>query len=158
VDLLRQRAGTAAACGFAALLVLPALADTALYFSVRHGERPRWREAYGFVGAQREPNDLVLGMSAPVGEYYLAPGKTNLRDPRIVGWLDEFHAHVPDEWTALGRRTWFVVRPEYLKTWRPDDLARFRALLREECRLMQNYPVAVEGRDLSVEVWLREGL
>lgn len=158
VDLLRQRAGAAAAWGFAALLVLPALASTALYFSVRHGDRPRWREAYSFVWAQRQPNDLVLGMSAPVGEYYLAPGRTDLRDPRVVGWLDEFHANVPDEWTALGRRTWLLVRPEYLKTWRPDDLARFRALLREECRLMQSFPVAVEGRDLSVEVWLREGL
>lgn len=139
------------------LITLPALADTGLYFATRHGERPRWREAYEYVWSQRQEDDLVLGMAASVGEYYLAPGRTDLRDPRVVSWLDEFHAHVPDQWVPFGRRIWFVIRPEYLKTWRSEDLVSFQRLLREECRLMRRFPVPVEGRDLSVEVYLREG-
>ena len=142
---------------YVALVALPALANTGLYFATRHGERPRWREAYEYVWSQRQEGDLVLCMAASVGEYYLAPGRTDLRDPRVVAWLDEFHANVPDQWVPFGRRIWFVIRPEYLKTWRADDLAAFQRLLREECRLMERFPVAVEGRDLSVEVYLREG-
>ena len=56
------------------LLVLPGLVEIGLYFGPRHGDRPRWREAYAHVFEQRAPHDLVYGMAAVVGQYYLDPG------------------------------------------------------------------------------------
>lgn len=144
------------AWGYGALLVAPALASSLLYQTVRFGERPRWREAYEYVWQARGPEDLVLGMAAPVGEFYLAPGKTDLRQPERIAWLDGFRAQVPHRWARHARRTWFVVRPDYLEDWPAAERAAMQRLLREECRLQRSFPVTVEGRGLSLEVYVRD--
>lgn len=137
------------------ILVLPALATSMLYFTVRAGERPRWREAYEYVWNQREEGDLVLGMEASVGEYYLNPSATDLRHPAHVGWLDSWRAREPFLWAKHARRTWLILNPEQLYDWNPGDAARMRRFLAEECRLVQCYPLYVESRDLSVWVYVR---
>jgi len=138
-----------------AVLVLPALATSVLYFTVRSGERPRWREAYEYVWNQREEGDLVLGMEASVGEYYLNPSATDLRHPTHVGWLDSWRAREPFVWAEHARRTWYILNPEQLYDWNPSDAERMRRFLAEECRLVQCYPLYVESRDLSVWVYVR---
>lgn len=138
-----------------AVLVLPALATSVLYFTVRAGERPRWREAYEYVWNQREEGDLVLGMEASVGEYYLNPSATDLRHPAHVGWLDSWRAREPVVWAKHARRTWLILNPEQLHDWNPTDAARMRRFLAEECRLVECYPLYVESRDLSVWVYVR---
>ncbi|HEV8111379.1 MAG TPA: glycosyltransferase family 39 protein [Planctomycetota bacterium] len=138
-----------------AVLVLPALSNVVLYFTVRQGERPAWRDAYEFVWNRREPDDLVLGMEATVGEYYLNPLRTELRHTVRVAWLDRYRAHEPERWAAHARRTWYVLNPEQLLDWNPDDAAAMRRFLAEECRLVACYPLYVESRDLSVWVYLR---
>jgi hypothetical protein len=138
-----------------AVLVLPALATSALYFTVRAGERPRWREAYEYVWNRREEGDLVLGMEASVGEYYLNPSATELRHPAHVGWLDSWRAREPFLWAKHARRTWLILNPEQLYDWDPGDAERMRRFLAEECRLVQCYPLYVESRDLSVWVYVR---
>ena len=139
-----------------AILVLPALATTALYFTVRRGERPQWRDAYEFVWNRREEFDLVLGMEATVGEYYVAPLRTELRQPLHVAWLDRWRARVPEEWAEHARRTWYLVNPEQFLDWDPADAADFQRMLREECRLVKCFPLYVESRDLSVWIYLRD--
>jgi 4-amino-4-deoxy-L-arabinose transferase-like glycosyltransferase len=138
-----------------AVLVLPALATSVLYFTVRAGERPRWREAYEYVWNQREEGDLVLGMEASVGEYYLNPSATDLRHPTHVGWLDSWRAREPFVWAEQARRMWLILNPEQLYDWDPADAERMRRFLAEECRLVQCYPLYVESRDLSVWVYVR---
>jgi hypothetical protein len=137
------------------VLALPALATSVLYFTVRAGERPRWREAYEYVWNQREEGDLVLGMEASVGEYYLNPSARDLRHPAHVGWLDSWRAREPFLWAKHARRTWLILNPEQLYDWDPGDAARMRRFLAEECRLVQCYPLYVESRDLSVWVYVR---
>ena len=122
----------------------------------RRGERERWREAWLHVLENRRPGDLVAGMAAPVGELYLDPGATDLRHPRQVTWLDAYRAHVPESWSPFARRSWFVIREDSLVTWQPEERASFRAMLREECRLSARFPVSVTGRELAVEVYVRE--
>jgi len=147
--------GRALHFGYGALLTTPLLVSSVLYLTIRHGERPRWREAYEYVWNQRGPEDLILGMAAPVGEYYLSPEATDLRQPERVAWLDGFRAAVPHRWGRRTRRTWFVIRPDYLEDWPAEDRERMRRLLREECRLVQRFPVTVEGRGLSLDVYTR---
>jgi mannosyltransferase len=141
--------------GWLALLVLPSLATTILYFTVRQGERPQWRDAYEYVWNHREEGDLVLGMEATVGEYYLNPARTELRHTVRVAWLDRYRAKEPARWADHARRTWYLLNPEQLLDWDADDAAAMRRFLAEECRLVACYPLYVESRDLSVWVYLR---
>ena len=141
--------------GWLALLVLPSLATTILYFTVRQGERPQWRDAYEYVWNHRQEGDLVLGMEATVGEYYLNPARTELRHTVRVAWLDRYRAKEPARWADHARRTWYLLNPEQLLDWDEKDAAAMRRFLAEECRLVACYPLYVESRDLSVWVYLR---
>ncbi|MCZ6598583.1 MAG: hypothetical protein O7B99_13150 [Planctomycetota bacterium] len=144
--------------GYLALLVLPTLADLTLYFVVRHGDRPRWREAYRYVFDHQTPGDLILGMEAPVGEYYLDPDpqRTEVRKWTHVAYLDRFRAELAEEWARYPRRVWFIVNLEQLEDWEPEAKTRMEVTLREECRLMKSFDVKVTARDLDVLVYLRE--
>lgn len=141
---------------YVALLFLPALATTALYMTVRKGERPQWREAYEYVWNQRGSNDLVFGMEATVGEYYLAPLRTELRQPVHVVWLDLWRAGLPEQWARHARPIWLIYNTEQLLDWRPEDRARFLEMLARDCRLVKSFPLYVESRDLSVWVYKRD--
>jgi len=137
------------------VLVVPALVSTGLYLTVRRGERPAWRDAYQYVWNERGPGDLVLGMEASVGEFYVAPNETALRETRHVAWLDKFRALRPERWARHPRRTWYVINPEQLLGWKPEEAEALRRHLREECRLVKSFPLYVESRDLSVWVFVR---
>jgi hypothetical protein len=159
LQLARDAAPGAArtlARAWAFVLVACSLVTTGLYFTVRQGERPPWREAYQFVWNRREPDDLVLGMEATVGEYYVAPWRTELRQPEHVQWLDKWRATLPDLWSRHARRMWLIVNPEQFLDWNPADAAEVQRFLREECRLVKVWPLYVESRDLSVWVYVRD--
>jgi hypothetical protein len=149
----------AARASWLALVSLPGLAGQALYFGVRNGERPHWREAYEYVAGELRPGDLVLGMEAPVGEYVLDPAATDLRHPTRLEWLDAWRSHLPAETSRGGRRTWFVVQLEQLEDWPAAQAGDARALteiLARDCRRVASWPLFVEARDLSVHVYLRD--
>ncbi|HIF40925.1 MAG TPA: hypothetical protein EYQ74_07495 [Planctomycetes bacterium] len=136
-----------------AVLCAPLLAGLALYFTTQHGQRPRWKEAYEYVGSLRAEQDLVLGMQAPVGEFYLVPGATDLRHPELIRWCDRSR---PRAWRAAvktEKTVWVVVRPDFLTEWEPKAREAFEGFLRESCRLQRRFPVRQEGRDLDVEVY-----
>jgi hypothetical protein len=136
-----------------AVLCAPLLAGLALYFTTQHGQRPRWEEAYRYVDSLRAEEDLVLGMQAPVGEFYLVPGATNLRHPKLIRWCDRSR---PRAWRAAvktKKTVWVVVRPDFLTEWEPEAREAFEGFLRESCRLQRRFPVRQEGRDLDVEVY-----
>ncbi len=154
--LADERGRRTLARAWAFVLVACSLVNVALYFTVRQGERPPWRDAYQFVWNRREENDLVLGMEATVGEYYVAPWRTELRQPEHVQWLDKWRATQPRLWARQGRRMWLVVNPEQFLDWDPEDAAEVQRFLREECRLVRVWPLYVESRDLSVWVYVRD--
>ncbi len=141
---------------FAFLLVAPGLADQAHYFAFRNGDREHWREAYRYVWNQREPEDLIVGMAAPVGEYYLAPQSSSLKQPSMLVPLTTHNSFVPEQWARRERRTWFIVLDEWLADWSKNDRAAFRAYLDSECKLVADFRVPQPFRDLSVHVYLRE--
>ena len=137
------------------VLVLPALVSCGLYFSVRQGERPQWREAYTFVERSRQADDLVFGMEATVAEFYAGAVPDELRHPRRYGVLDRWRVDELRQWARSGRDMWLVVNPEQVKAWPAGEAERFGRFLREECRLERVWPLYVESRDLSVWVYRR---
>lgn len=154
LDALERRPRLAA--GWLFLLVGSAVGGLGLYMTSRHGERPRWEEAYAYVDARREPGDLVLGMAAPVGELYLGGADVDPRRPRTVSALGDWFPEGPARWARHPRRTWVIVRPQWLASLRPGDRARLESWLSDEGRLVQRLPAPMEGRDLELVVYLRE--
>ena len=136
-----------------AVLCAPLLAGLALYFTTQYGQRPRWEEAYGYVDSLRAEQDLVLGMQAPVGEFYLVPGATDLRHPELVLWCDRSRPRAWRNAAKTKKTVWVVVRPDFLSEWEPEARGAFEGFLRESCRLQRRFPVRQEGRDLDVEVY-----
>ena len=141
---------------YLAVLVLPALTSVGLYLTVRNGERPMWRQAYHYVRNHLQADDLILGMEAPVGEYYLSPSNVDLRNQTQLAYLDSFRAELPKRWARFDRRTWLVINPEQFEDWKPSEAAALKHMLSQNCRLVASYPLIVESRDLSVYVYLRE--
>lgn len=152
--LLRDR--RLARWAFLALLLIPSAVDSTIYFGPRHGNRPRWGEAYAHVWAERGPEDLVVGMAAPVGEYYLRPGEEHLRSHRALVRLNPYFRFIPAHWARQGRRIWYVVRREDLATWEADDRAAFKEMLDTQCRMEATFEVGFTPRSLDVVVYVRE--
>jgi len=139
---------------YLALLAAPMAIDSGLYFLVRNGDRPRWREAYELVFEERGPYDLVLGMEAPVAEFYLGPERDELRRWRGVTWLDSFRSRVHQEWARFPRRTWLVVNHEQLEDWGAEARGEMERYLAEDCREIEHFRVPWTPRDLDVTVYL----
>jgi len=143
----------------ALLVALPGLIETALYFGVRNGDRPHWREAYAYVFEHRGPQDLVLGMEAPVAEFYLDPEARALRTWTETTWLDDFRSHLVLDAARYGRRTWFVVNETQLDDWtgRTEsrrDRAEVERILAEECERVASFEIPLTPRDLDVHVYV----
>lgn len=147
---------SALALGMLAVVALSGLTQEVLYLTVRQGERPKWREAYRYVWNHRAPSDQVFGMAGPVAEYYLEPRKLEVRDVRGVTYLNKFNAGEPGKWARFDRKSWFVLNREELYDWPADSRAKFTELLSQDCRLVKSWPLFVESRDLSVEVYVRD--
>jgi hypothetical protein len=136
--------------------------ESGLYFGLRRGDRPRWREAYAYVFEHRGTDDLVLGMDAPVAEYYLNPGALRLREWSAVTWLDDWRSRLPLDWRRYGRRTWFVVNAAQLDDWTGQPTSRenrseFERILREECVRVASFEIPLTPRDLDVHVYVTRG-
>jgi hypothetical protein len=123
------------------------------YFTTRGADRPPWRAAWNHVAEYSTGDELICGMEAPIGEYYLNPTYGELRRPRRVAWIDEYRPHVPDPWLRRGRGVWVVLNRERLTKWKPADREGFTSLLEDRGQLAARFPRELAGRDLSVEVW-----
>jgi hypothetical protein len=144
------------AMGLVGLLVLSGLTSCGLYLTVRQGERPHWREAYRFVWNQRDSSDQIFGMAGEVAQFYLDPQAENLRKIEAVSYLNKWRVRATSRWAREDRRAWYVVNREELYDWPTEDRQDFEAMLASDCRLVRAWPLYVESRDLSVEVYLRE--
>jgi hypothetical protein len=138
------------------LLTLPAVADTALYFGVRHGDRPRWREAFQQAFEQRGEEDLLFCAFAPVAEYYLGPHRRELRHPLSVLTLDQYQHYFERHWARQGRAAWFVVQRELLEDLPQAERRRLERMFASECRLVAVFEVPSVARDLDVWLYRRE--
>lgn len=130
-------------------------ADVTLYLTTRHGDRPRWKEAYALVARSRGPDDLVYGMAAPVGEYYLDPGTSTPRATVHLAPLTNYDDRRIDTWARRERRIWIVLNREMFGDWSREQRERFERFLRDQCERVRTFPVGLTPRDLDVEVYLR---
>lgn len=155
-ELGERPRGGALVVAWTCLLALPAAADSGLYLTVRRGERPRWREAYTWVDERREPGDLVMGMGAPIGEFYLGTRDADPRRTRVVVPVGSWFPETPRRWNRHGRGIWVVIRPQWLEGMPRDERERLETWLAEDLRLVRRFAVPMEGRDLELLVYRRD--
>ena len=137
---------------------LPFLASTFLYFTVEHGQRPRWREAVEFVNARRAPTDAIGATPAPVAEFYLTGAtETDVRYHDSVMHLDARDWNMVLPYAERGRTIWLIVRADYLNAFPSSARDAYRRFLHERCHLARQFPVRVEARDLTIDVWRFDG-
>ncbi len=71
-----------------AILVLQMLGQDMLYFAVRHGERPKWRDAAQYVQHQSKTPVYLLTTNQPGMQFYMCPekfwGEPNRKNLKIV--------------------------------------------------------------------------
>ena len=137
------------------LMLAPNVGEQALYFGLRHGDRPRWKEAYRYVFDQRAEEDLILGMDAPVGVYYWDPHTTDLRRWSNITWLDTWRLDHVFDWARFPRTTWFILNHEQLYDWTPEQREEILSVLEQDCELMESFTVPLIPRDLDVHVYRR---
>ena len=103
--------------------------------------------------------DLVLGMEAPVAQYYLVPGAESLRAWTATTWLDDFRSRMPQEWARYPRRRWFVVNPTQLDDWTKlqgsaENRMELIRMLQEDCERVASVPIPDTPRNLDVHVYV----
>lgn len=132
------------------VLLVALLSQDYLYFKIENGGRPKWREAFGMVKAERKPTDKVVLSEPEMGSYYL-PELT----PIYIGGLLEDSEAFEREWEAAGKeRLWFLVDVASFNVFDAD--AKVRDWIRRRGRMVKTLPAFSRAKDRTIHVYLLE--
>ena len=132
------------------ILLVTLLSQDYLYFKIENGGRPKWREAFEVVQAEKKPTDKVVLSEPEMGKYYL-PESTPIY---IGGLLDDSEAF-EREWEISGReRLWFLVDVASFNVFDAD--AKVRNWIRQRGRMVKTLPAFSRAKDRTIHVYLLE--
>ena len=132
------------------VLVVTLLSQTYLYFQLENGGRPRWREAFAAIQAEKQPTDNVVLSEPEMGRYYL-PELT----PVYIGGLLEDKKEFERAWGSSGRmRLWFVVDVASFNVFDAD--VAVRDWIRERGHLVKTLPAFSRAKDRTIHIYLLE--
>ena len=132
------------------ILVITLLSQTYLYFKIENGGRPKWREAFTAIQAEKQPNDKVVLSEPEMGRYYL-PELT----PIYIGELLDNSEAFERQWENSGRdRLWFVVDVASFNVF--DANENVRGWIRQRGHLVQTFPAFSRAKDRTIHIYLTE--
>ena len=132
------------------VLVLTLFSQTYLYFQMENGGRPRWREAFEAIEAEKKPTDKVVLSEPEMGRYYL-PELTAVYIGRLLDNAEGFER----EWKTSGRdRLWFVVDVASFNVFDADT--EVRSWIRKRGHLVKTLPAFSRAKDRTIHVYLLE--
>ncbi len=132
------------------VLVVTLLSQTYLYFQIENGGRPRWREAFEAIQAEKRSTDSVVLSEPEMGRYYL-PELTSV----YIGGLLEDQEEFEREWKSSGRRRlWFVVDVASFNVFDAD--VAVRDWIRERGHLVETFPAFSRAKDRTIYIYLLE--
>ena len=130
------------------VLVVTLLSQNYLYFSIENGGRPKWREAFETIKAEKQPNDKVVLSEPEIGKYYL-PEST----PIYIGELLDNPEAFEKEWENSGKdRLWFVVDVASFNVF--DGNENVRSWIRQRGHLIKTLPAFSRAKDRTIHVYL----
>ena len=132
------------------VLVVTLLSQVYLYFQIENGGRPRWREAFAAVQAEKRPTDKVVLSEPEMGRYYFP------ELPAVyIGGLLEDREGFEREWEISGKdRLWFVVDVASFNVFDAD--VAVRSWIRERGHLVKTLPAFSRAKDRTIHVYLVE--
>ena len=132
------------------VLVVTLLSQDYLYFKIENGGRPKWREAFEVVEAEKKPTDKVVLSEPEMGRYYL-PELTSI----YIGGLLEDSEAFEREWdTSRRERLWFLVDVASFNVFDAD--AKVRNWIRQRGRMVKTLPAFSRAKDRTIHVYLLE--
>ena len=132
------------------VLLVTLLSQDYLYFKIENGGRPKWREAFEVVQAEKKPTDKVVLSEPEMGRYYL-PELT----PVYIGGLLEDSETFEREWKTSGKeRLWFLVDVASFNVF--DAKADVRNWIRQRGHLVETFPAFSRAKDRTIHVYLLE--
>ena len=132
------------------VLLVTLLSQDYLYFKIENGGRPKWREAFEVIEAEKKPTDKVVLSEPEMGRYYL-PELT----PIYIGGLLEDSEVFEREWETSGReRLWFLVDVASFNVFDAD--VSVRTWIRQRGRIVKTLPAFSRAKDRTIHVYLLE--
>ena len=132
------------------VLLVTLLSQDYLYFKIENGGRPKWREAFEVIEAEKKPTDKVVLSEPEMGRYYL-PELT----PIYIGGLLEDSEAFEREWETSGReRLWFLVDVASFNVFDAD--ASVRTWIRQQGRIVKTLSAFSRAKDRTIHVYLLE--
>ncbi|RKU20742.1 hypothetical protein C6500_07960 [Candidatus Poribacteria bacterium] len=132
------------------VLLVTLLSQDYLYFTIENGGRPKWREAFEVVEAEKKSTDKVVLSEPEMGRYYL-PELT----PIYIGGLLEDAETFEREWEIAGKeRLWFLVDVASFNVFDAD--AKVRDWIRQRGRMVKTLPAFSRAKDRTIHVYLLE--
>jgi len=132
------------------VLLVTLLSQDYLYFKIENGGRPKWREAFAVVAAEKKPTDKVVLSEPEMGRYYL-PELTAI----YIGGLLEDSETFEREWETSGRkRLWFLVDVASFNVFDAD--AKVRNWIRQRGRMVKTLPAFSRAKDRTIHIYLLE--
>lgn len=132
------------------VLVVSLLSQCYLYFKIENGGRPKWREAFAAIQAEKRPADKVVLSEPEMGKYYL-PEVTPIY---IGGLLDDSEAF-EKTWKNSGKdRLWFVVDVASFNVF--DANENVRSWIRHRGHLVQTLPAFSRAKDRTIHIYRLE--
>ena len=126
------------------------LSQDYLYFKIENGGRPKWREAFEVVEAEKKPADKVVLSEPEMGRYYL-PELT----PIYIGGLLEDAETFEREWEIAGKeRLWFLVDVASFNVFDAD--VKVRNWIRQRGHKVKTLPAFSRAKDRTIHVYLLE--
>ena len=132
------------------VLLVTLLSQDYLYFKIENGGRPKWREAFEVVQAEKKSTDKVVLSEPETGRYYL-PELTSI----YIGGLLEDSEAFEREWETSGReRLWFLVDVASFNVF--DANENVRDWIRQRGHMVKTLPAFSRAKDRTIHVYLLE--
>ena len=132
------------------VLLVTLLSQDYLYFKIENGGRPKWREAFEAIQAEKQSTDKVVLSEPEMGKYYLP------KLPQIyIGELLDDSEAFEREWETSGReRLWFLVDVASFNVFDAD--AKVRNWIRQQGHMVKTLPAFSRAKDRTIHVYLVE--
>jgi uncharacterized membrane protein len=129
--------GKILAFGALLILFLAPLGDDILYYQFQNGNRDNWKDAFAFIGARKQPDDLVVTTHTDLAKYYLQERTIGMPSANI------------DRIVANKQRAWFV-----LDLTAPKKAPEVYRWVRANAQEVANLDVTVSARTFPMRIYL----
>ncbi len=133
-----------------ALLIVVLLSQNFLYFWIENGGRPKWREAFEVIKAERKPIDQLVLSEPEMARFYM-PTLESVDIDKLV----KDKASFVREWeNSDGKRIWFIVDVASFNVFDADMTVR--NWIRERGRMIETLPAFSRAKDRTIHIFLLE--